>query len=409
METSVALLLAPRVFVPVVVSVRPAPIRTIAEEPAVFVPEASPPIVWSKASTSSVAVGVAAVAVEALPSWTMAFGEKVFVAEPLTVPATTRMGPALTLLVFVKVSVPRPPLVMASLLAALSALLSARVRPKVTSPVVVTSVAEVPATRSVEVEAAELVTNPATVRDCVCGLKSNPLRSRPAPAPTTIALVVGMAAAMPYLRIPPVMLTAAPLKLFAAEESTSTPAPALVRAVPVAVVVIAPPRVAVTNGLVTVIVRPAAPRSVAPVKVRLWPATRPPKVKSPPIVSALATERAVPSARSVVPPETVSVPVPSGPLVTIGAVPVLAAPIISDPAVRLMPLVKVLSALVRASVPTPALMSGPVMPALSAISAETMRPVAAKPELTVMVGLALLNCSTLSVDAAAPVSSGVVE
>ena len=132
-------------------------------------------------------------------------------------------------------------------------------------------------------------------------------------------------------------------------------------------------------------------------------------MKSPPMLSALATERAVPSARSVVPPETVSVPVPSGPLVTIGAVPVLAAPIISDPAVRLRPLVKVLSALVRASVPTPALMSGPVMPALSAISAETMRPVAAKPELTVMVGLALLNCSTLSVDAAAPVSSGVVE
>ena len=70
---------------------------------------------------------------------------------------------------------------------------------------------------------------------------------------------------------------------------------------------------------------------------------------------------------------------------------------------------KVLSALVRASVPTPALMIGPVMPALSAISAETMRPVAARPELTVIVGLAALNCSTLSVGAEAPVSSGVVE
>ena len=38
-----------------------------------------------------------------------------------------------------------------------------------------------------------------------------------------------------------------------------------------------------------------------------------------------------------------------------------------------------------------------------------MRPVAARPELTVIVGLALLNCNTLSVGAAAPVRSGVVE
>ena len=240
-------------------------------------------------------------------------------------------------------------------------------------------------------------------------MKSKPFRSRPAPPAMVIALVVGIAAATPYFRMPPVMLTPAELKLFAAEERTSTPAPALVRAVPVAVLVTAPPRVAVTSGLVTVIVRPAAPRSVAPVKVRLWPATRPPKVKSPPTESALASERAVPSASNVVPAPTVSVPVPSGPLVTVGAVPVLAAPIISEPAVRLTPFVKVLSALVSASVPAPALMSAPVMPALSEISAERMSPVAPRPALTVMVGVALLNCSVPLMPAEDPVSSGVVE
>ena len=165
LETSVAETFAPRVLVAVVVRVRPVPMRTIAEEPAVFVPVARPPIVWSKDRTSSVAVGVAAVAVEALPSWIVAFGEKVFVPAPFTVPATTSTGPALTLVVLVKVSVPRPPLVTASLLAALRALLSAKATPKVVSPVVVTSVAEVPATRRVEVEAAELVTKPAPVRD----------------------------------------------------------------------------------------------------------------------------------------------------------------------------------------------------------------------------------------------------
>ena len=93
LDTSVAEIFEPRVFVPVVVSVRPAPIRMMAEDPAVFVPEAMPPMVWSKVSTSSVAVGVAAVAVEALPSTIVAFGENVLAAEPITLPATTRMSP----------------------------------------------------------------------------------------------------------------------------------------------------------------------------------------------------------------------------------------------------------------------------------------------------------------------------
>ncbi len=119
LETSVAETFEPSVFVPVVVSVRPVPIRTMAEDPAVFVPEAMPPMVWSKVSTSSVAVGVAAVAVEALPSTIVAFGENVLAAEPTTLPATTRMLPELRLVVLVKVRVPRPPLVTPSLLAAL--------------------------------------------------------------------------------------------------------------------------------------------------------------------------------------------------------------------------------------------------------------------------------------------------
>ncbi len=91
--TSVAEMFEPRVLVPVVVSVRPAPIRMIAEPAAVLVPVARPPIVWSKDSTSSVAVGVAAPAVEALPSTIVAFGEKVLADEPLTTPATTMTSP----------------------------------------------------------------------------------------------------------------------------------------------------------------------------------------------------------------------------------------------------------------------------------------------------------------------------
>ena len=67
-EMSAAETFAPRVFVAVVVNVRPAPIRMTADEAAVLVPVASPPIVWSKDSTSSVAVGVAAEAVEPFPS-----------------------------------------------------------------------------------------------------------------------------------------------------------------------------------------------------------------------------------------------------------------------------------------------------------------------------------------------------
>ena len=64
-------------------------------------------------------MGVAAVAVEALPKTTVALGEKVLFALPLTAPATTKILPELTLVVFVNVRVPSPPLVRPSLLRAL--------------------------------------------------------------------------------------------------------------------------------------------------------------------------------------------------------------------------------------------------------------------------------------------------
>ena len=93
LEMSLAATFEPSVFVPVVVSVRPVPMRMTAEAAALFVPVAIPPIVWSKESTSSVAVGVAADAVEALPSTIVAFGENVLAAAPVTLPATTITSP----------------------------------------------------------------------------------------------------------------------------------------------------------------------------------------------------------------------------------------------------------------------------------------------------------------------------
>ena len=272
--------------------------------------------------------------------------------------------------------------------------MSAKAMPSDKSAVEVTSDAEVPTARSVDVEEAELVMKPPPLTDWATRSRLKPARSRPAPALMAIGLVAGIAAATPYLRMPPVTLTPAELRLLAAEERTSTPAPALVNAVPVAMLVSAPLRVAVTAGLETVMVRPAAPRLIAPASVTLFPATTPPKVKSPLTVTALATERAVPSLSREVPFPMVSVPVPSGPLVT--GVPVLLAPSISPPAERFTPVVKVLSVAERARMPAPALVRVAML-ACWEIVAEMFSPTSARPWLTVMTGLALLNCSSARV------------
>ena len=185
------------------------------------------------------------------------------------------------------------------------------------------------------------------------------------------------------------------------------PAPAFVRAVEVAVLVIEPLMVLVTAGLSTVMVRPASPRAIAPESVTPLPEMRPPNVKSPLTVTALPTVRAVPSLRSEVPPAMVRVPVPTGPLVTAGGVPVLFTPNMSPPSFRLKPVVKVLAP-PRASTPAPALTRGPVMPAFGVMGALMTSSVSARPLLTWMTGLALLNWS--AVKAAEPVLMvGVVE
>ena len=219
------------------------------------------------------------------------------------------------------------------------------------------------------------------------------------PTATEMALVAGMALSMPFFRMPPVMATLA--KLFAAPR-TKVPAPAFVRAVPVVAPVMTPLMVLVTAGLVTVMVRPAAPRFMAPERMTPLPATRPPKVKSPLTVVALPIVRTVPSLRSEVPPAMTSVPVPTGPEVT--GPPVLPAPNIRPPWFRLKPVVKVLAPL-RARTPAPLLLS--VVKAPLAIGAEIFRPVSARPAFTVMTGLALPNDSAENV-AAAVLMVGVV-
>ncbi len=283
--------------------------------------------------------------------------------------------------------------------------MSAKAMPSETSVVDVTSVAEVPTTCTKDVEAAEFVMKPLLVTDWDVRSRLKPPRSRPAPAAMVIGLAAGIAPATPYLRMPPAMLTPAELRLFAAEERMSAPAPDLVSAVPVAELVRAPLRVAVTAGLVTVMVRPEEPRLTEPASVTLFPATTPPKVKSPLTVTALATDRAVPSLSNEVPLPMVSVPVPSGPLVT--GVPVLEAPSIRPPAERFTPVVKVLSTDERARTPAPDLVSD-VMLACCEIVADILSPTSASPWLTVMTGLALLNWSSASVAEPALIV-GVVE
>ena len=98
---------------PPTVSVFPVPMTTEASPEALVLPACSPPIAWLKAPVSRVTVSAP---VAALPRTTGALGEKVLSAEPVTLPATTRMLPELRLVVFVNVSVPRPALVTPSLL-----------------------------------------------------------------------------------------------------------------------------------------------------------------------------------------------------------------------------------------------------------------------------------------------------
>ena len=138
------------------------------------------------------------------------------------------------------------------------------------------------------------------------------------------------------------------------------PSPDLIR--PPAVPMTWPPRVAVTCGLVTVMVRANAPRSTTPLSVRLWPAPVPPTVKpvapAPTKETAFAMVRAVLSVWMVVAPLITSDPMPIGPEVTtVGMATVLAmfgvlsCPKIRVPAVNWKLPLKVLPKAVRVLVP----------------------------------------------------------
>ena len=116
--------------------------------------------------------------------------------------------PELTLLVLVKVRVPRPALVTPSLLAAFPALLSVSITPMEPSVTEVTSVAEVPSARMVAVEAAELVMKPEPLTVRVVRSRLKPLRSRAAPALMESALAAGMTPEAPRRSRPAVTVVA---------------------------------------------------------------------------------------------------------------------------------------------------------------------------------------------------------
>ena len=173
--------------------------------------------------------------------------------------------------------------------------------------------------------------------------------------------------------------------------SCRVPLPAFVRPVPdVMSVVRMPLKVVVSPAVAKVILSANEPRWIEPAKVSAA-LPLPPIVKSPVTSTALCSVRAALSANSEVPAAMVSVPVPRGPLVGVRLSEL--SPIIRLPASRLTPVVKVLSALVSARVPSPAFFSGPVMPALSTMRTATLRPTTPAPASTVMIGLALENSS----------------
>ena len=155
-------------------------------------------------------------------------------------------------------------------------------------------------------------------------------------------------------------------------------------------VMMAPSKVVVIPAVAKVIVRAERPRSMVPARVSAA-LPLPPMVKLPFTTTALCSVRAALSANSEVPPAMVNVPVPSGPLVGVRLSEL--SPIIRLPASRLTPVVKVLSELVSARVPSPAFCSGPVMPSLSTMRTARLRPTTPAPASTVMVGLAFENSS----------------
>ena len=134
-------------------------------------------------------------------------------------------------------------------------------------------------------------------------------------------------------------------------------------------------------------VRIAVPRLTLPARLTPAPVPRPPKAKSPWTLTALAIVRTVPSLSSEVPPRIWSVPRPIGPLVTVPVRGVELAPNISAPPARVKSVVKVLWPL-RARTPEPALVNVD-MPTFWVITEVIVRPVSARPALTVMTAGAL--------------------
>ena len=195
-----------------------------------------------------------------------------------------------------------------------------------------------------------VTTDPATDATVVPKAMPGPLTGIPTATPVATG-ALRVRSALPDI----VALLAAPEALRAPVVwgvSTRMPLPTLVS--PPAEPLMMPPKVVVTCGLSTVMVRAAPPRLTVPLSVRLVAA--PPMVKLPPTTRLLASVGAE-AGSSEVPAPIVRTPVPSGPEVTpVPAVlPVLLAPTISEPALSWTPPAKVLAPL-STSEPVPALM-----------------------------------------------------
>ena len=100
----------------------------------------------------------------------------------------------------------------------------------------------------------------------------------------------------------------------------------------------------------------------------------------------------------------VSIPVPTGPAVTVPptVLGVLFAPRIREPALTVRPVVQLLFALVRISEPEPVLLRALLCPAFWVMAAEMSRPCGERP-LTLTMGLALLNSRVADWEAAVKV------
>ena len=146
--------------------------------------------------------------------------------------------------------------------------------------------------------------------------------------PFKISGPVPNAAALPNERIPPEILTLERVLLLPLK--TSVPCPALLSPEPFK----APESVAVANGLVTVTLRTATPKSTLPLNVMLFVARGPPNETLPPTATGFASVIALPADINT-PPNIDSEPVPNAPLFPMSSAPELS---VTPPLNELLPL-----------------------------------------------------------------------